>query len=52
MKVYIDKNDHWVGHYLGPNHHYVCLLPMIVIRWQRKAYRNSVTQYRNRMRMR
>lgn len=35
MKVYIDKNDWWVGIYRGPNHWYVCPLPCIVFRFNR-----------------
>lgn len=35
MKIYIDKNDWWVGYYRGENSHYVCLLPCVVIRWRR-----------------
>ena len=36
VKVYIDKADWWIGYYRGPNHHYVCVLPTVVIRWPRK----------------
>ena len=35
-KVYLDWHDWWVGYYLGKRHHYVCLLPCLVIRWRRK----------------
>jgi hypothetical protein len=35
MKVYRDPNDWWIGYYRGPNHHYVCPLPTVVIRWSR-----------------
>jgi hypothetical protein len=35
--IYIDPADWWVGYYRGPNHHYVCLLPTVVIRWRRGA---------------
>lgn len=37
IKVYFDFNDWWVGYYRGPNHHYVCPLPTVVIRWARAA---------------
>jgi hypothetical protein len=37
MRVYRDRNDWWVGYYRGANHHYVCLLPTLVIRWTRRA---------------
>lgn len=36
MDIYQDMNDWWVGYYRGATHHYVCLLPTIVIRWDRK----------------
>ena len=36
VKVYIDPADWWIGYYRGPNHHYVCLLPLVVIRWARR----------------
>lgn len=36
MKVYIEPADWWIGYYRGPNHHYVCPLPCIVIRWARR----------------
>jgi hypothetical protein len=35
VRVYIDKNDWWVGVYRGPHHWYVCPLPCLVIRWRR-----------------
>ena len=35
LSVYIDVRDWWIGYYRGPNHHYVCILPLIVIRWKR-----------------
>jgi hypothetical protein len=31
MKIYLDANDWWIGWYR------VCLLPCIVIRWQRRG---------------
>jgi hypothetical protein len=36
MKVYFDFRDWWIGYYKGDSHHYVCLLPTLVIRWDRK----------------
>lgn len=35
VTVYQDLADWWVGYYRGPNHHYVCPLPTVVIRWPR-----------------
>lgn len=37
MRIYIDTADWWIGWYRGPNHHYVCVIPTVVIRWVRKA---------------
>ncbi len=37
MRVYFDFNDWWIGYYRGPNHHYVCPVPSVVLRWQRKS---------------
>jgi len=36
VSVYFDFRDWWIGYYRGPNHHYVCILPTVVIRWARK----------------
>jgi hypothetical protein len=36
IKVYIDRADWWIGYYRGPNHHYVCPLPTVVVRWVRR----------------
>jgi|1186.fasta_scaffold61574_4 hypothetical protein len=36
LRVYVDRNDWWVGYYRGPGHHYVCPLPTVVIRWWRR----------------
>lgn len=35
MKIYFDFADWWIGYYRGPNHHYVCPVPTVVIRWRR-----------------
>ncbi len=36
MKVYIEPRDWWIGYYRGDDHHYVCPLPTVVIRWARR----------------
>lgn len=36
MKIYFEPRDWWVGYYRGDTHHYVCPLPMLVIRWRRR----------------
>lgn len=41
MKVYVEPADWWVGYYRGPNHHYVCVIPCVVIRWKRRARRSA-----------
>lgn len=38
IRVYQDRDDWWVGYYRGPNHHYVCPLPTLVIRWPRRTH--------------
>jgi hypothetical protein len=35
-RVYFDFRDWWIGYYRGPNHHYVCPLPCLVVRWPRR----------------
>lgn len=35
VKMYLDRNDWWVGYYRGDTHHHVCPLPTLVIRWAR-----------------
>ena len=47
--IYIDTADWWIGYYRGPTHHSVCPLPTLVLRWQRREYRESVRRYRRRM---
>jgi len=37
VKVYIEPADWWIGYYRGPNHHYVCPVPLVVIRWPRRV---------------
>ena len=37
MRLYIDTADWWIGYYRGSRHHYVCLVPTVVIRWDRRA---------------
>lgn len=46
VRVYFDFNDWWVGYYRGPNHHYICLLPTLVIRVMNKRERSFVTYSR------
>jgi hypothetical protein len=40
VRVYFEPRDIWVGYYRGPNHHYVCPLPMLVIRWPNAGRRS------------
>lgn len=35
VSIYIDLRDWWIGYYRGDAHHYVCLLPTLVVRWNR-----------------
>lgn len=41
VKVYIEPADWWIGYYRGSNHHYVCPLPCLVIRWPRRVTVND-----------
>ncbi len=36
MNVYIDWDDWWIGLYRGPNHLYICIIPCVVIRINRR----------------
>lgn len=35
-RIYLDFRDWWIGYYRGEDHHYVCILPTLVIRWRRR----------------
>lgn len=37
VRIYVDFRDWWIGYYRGDEHHYVCVLPCLVIRWPRGA---------------
>ena len=37
LRVYIEPRDAWVGVYVAPRAVYVCPLPFLVIRWQRRG---------------
>lgn len=34
--VYVDRRDWWIGYYRGERYHFVCPLPCLVIRWERR----------------
>lgn len=36
VKVYVEPRDVWVGYFRGDDHHYVCPMPCLVIRWDRR----------------
>jgi hypothetical protein len=36
IRIYVDRADWWIGYYRGTDHHYVCLVPTVVIRWRRR----------------
>jgi len=42
ISLYRDKDDWWVGYYRGKTHHYVCLLPTLVIRWDNKKGQQKI----------
>lgn len=35
IKIYIEPRDLWIGVYISPEAVYVCILPMVVIRFWR-----------------
>jgi hypothetical protein len=35
MNLHIDIRDWWIGYYRGEHHHYVCVLPCVVLSWNR-----------------
>jgi hypothetical protein len=39
IKIYFDFKDWWIGYYRGSNYHFICPLPTIVIRWERKKFK-------------
>lgn len=42
VRIYIDRNDWWVGIYRGPHHWYFCPLPCVVIRVLNKRARANL----------
>lgn len=34
---HVNLRDWWVGYYRSDDHHYVCLLPCLVIKWCRRG---------------
>lgn len=45
VSVYLDFADWWVGVYIGPNHLYICPLPMVVVRVVRATSRQGARHY-------
>lgn len=43
MRIYVDRDDRWIGVYKGPNHWYICPIPCVVIRLKRKDSEVAVT---------
>jgi hypothetical protein len=35
--VRVDLRDWWIGYYRSDDHHHVCILPCILIRWRRRG---------------
>lgn len=35
LRLYVEPRDAWVGLYVANDAVYVCLLPFVVLRWQR-----------------
>ena len=36
LSVYLEPRDAWIGVYVAPKAIYVCPLPFLVIRWERR----------------
>lgn len=36
LSIYIEPRDLWIGAYIAPNAVYVCPLPTLVIKWERR----------------
>jgi hypothetical protein len=36
MRIELNWNDWWIGYYHGSERHYVCLVPCVVISWERQ----------------
>lgn len=39
--IYLDPRDWWIGVYIAPNAIYICPLPTLVIRRQRRKWMGS-----------
>jgi hypothetical protein len=37
LSIYIEPRDVWVGAYIAPAAVYVCPLPLVVFKWDRRA---------------
>lgn len=37
IKVSVDPRKWWIGYYRTDKYHYVCLLPAVAIRWDRRS---------------
>lgn len=38
LSIYIEPRDIWVGVYVAPGAVYVCPLPMLVFKWERRSH--------------
>ena len=38
FKIYLNRNDQWIGRYRGDDYNYLCILPTVVIQWRRKSH--------------
>jgi hypothetical protein len=41
MMVYLDLRRWWIGYECGNTHHYVCVIPALVVRWPRRLKRHA-----------
>ncbi|GAA0853280.1 hypothetical protein ACFQVD_26810 [Streptosporangium amethystogenes subsp. fukuiense] len=41
LSIYVEPRDIWVGVYVAPAAIYVCPLPLLVVKWDRKEVRRG-----------
>lgn len=39
LRIYLEPRDMWIGAYFSEDAIYVCVLPFLVARWERKRHR-------------
>lgn len=49
LKIYRDNNDWWIGYYRGTKQHYIILIPIIVIRFDRREDGIGITLFKGEL---